>query len=238
MSVSFAVLRVKPLRDARSLSGASRHNLRLFFARNVDQSRTRLNRPVRGSGDFVADFRGSRFSRVNTFRAGDNIAGELVLTARAAWFDERFPCWRKNPLVLKPWIDSTNQFLIDKFGENYISGIIHLDEESPHFHCLVVPTKAYKRKLNGREYEFERISYSSQFSDSKAVFRRAREEQNPELTKLGRLQTEYAKSVEHLGLVRGRNSYTQKPRRHITTREYQAENALLNEKFASELSLV
>ncbi|MDO5288049.1 MAG: plasmid recombination protein [Pseudomonadota bacterium] len=238
MNQSFAVLRVKPLSKERNIRGAARHNVRAFYGANVDRSRTYLNQVLRGTGDFLSDYRSSRFHGMKTYRQDGNRAAELVLTARSSWFDESFPGWQRNPEKLKPWLDACQQFLVDKYGENYISGVLHLDEESPHIHCMVVPTQKYKSVLRGKEHVFERISYHSQFGDDKWVFAKARQEKNPELTKLGKLQSEFAQAVGHLGLVRGCNSYTQKPRRHITTREYQAQGNMLNEKFAGELSHV
>lgn len=97
----------------------------------------------------------------------------------------------KDPKKLNAWITANLRWCEANFGkENIVRFSVHLDEKTPHIHCVWVPITA-KGGLSAKEY----------IGDGK---------------KLEALQTSYANAMKPFGLERGIPS----DRKHQTTDEY------------------
>jgi hypothetical protein len=108
----------------------------------------------------------------------------------------------------KEFFDKSMEYLKEKYGEkNIVSATVHRDETSPHLSAYVVPMTKDGR-LCARD-----------FLGGRKLLREA--------------QTEYAKKVEHLGLVRGIEGSKAK---HQTIKEYYQE--INQEPKESELTRV
>jgi len=138
---------------------------------------------------------------------------EGILTANKDYFNENYRGWQNNADLLKPWIDANLRFLRSEKVGIVKSAILHLDEEAPHVHFVSVPVSDV---ILGNRYgskTVNRMSYNAMFSDSMQHIAECRKLGTTSTkTKLGRLQTLYAESVESLDLERGVTSSV----KHIT----------------------
>lgn len=127
------------------------------------------------------------------FKNGDKIRKDAVL---AAEIEVHYPGETKDdehgiPKAVDPerfsaWEEETVQFILDKFGgdtgKNVKQIVEHFDESGkPHMHAVFIP-------MYTNEAGQQRLSYHK-FVDGPQD--------------LARIQTEYAKAVEHLGFERG-----------------------------------
>lgn len=70
---------------------------------------------------------------------------EFVVTASPDWFKE-------NPDDQHRYFESAVQFFQNEYGsENVVSGVVHLDETSPHLHLYVVPVDPETGRLNAKK---------------------------------------------------------------------------------------
>ena len=104
---------------------------------------------------------------------------------------EELKAIEKDPKKLQEWITTNLRWCEANFGkENIVRFNVHLDEKTPHIHCVWVPITD-KGGLSAKEY----------IGDGK---------------KLEALQTSYANAMKSFGLERGIKS----DRKHQTTDEY------------------
>lgn len=128
--------------------------------------------------------------------------------------------WRKGKIndKLQKWIDVNTEFLKEKYPG--VAGIrLHLDEQTPHLHAYVVPISTYNIKYRRGEKQVTKVKYNNVFGDDVKVILESRKTNNPEITKTGKLQTDYANYLKNHGidLERGTRNSRQK---HKTIREY------------------
>lgn len=137
---------------------------------------------------------------INKHRKDAVVAVEILMTASPEFFRPSNPeahgeC---DPQRLKQWKSRTEAFLREKYGNNLVEMTLHLDEATPHIHAIVVPavtkTKS-KRRTKQQIMDNESAgTYEEGSLDAKKMF---------DKFELINLQTDYAKSVEDLGLERG-----------------------------------
>lgn len=229
MTKSFqVVIRVEPIKTAYALRGADHHQKRLEPLKpSIDRSRSHLNEICFGSGDVQADVLGvvSKYTKAHSKTA---LAGELILTANAEWFDEISPDWRKG--IYTKAFDEWKRLNIEWAQETYpglAAMYLNMDERAPHFHAYVVPVHTKKIKYRRGEKLATRIKYNDVFGDDMQVIVAARKAKNSELTKCGRMQTDYANAMKSTGLIRGiANAHVD----HETIQEYQTRLAQPLEK--------
>lgn len=98
----------------------------------------------------MQDYLSSLLSKLALSRGKAGVsAAEMILTAGADWFNASYPGWKENADLLKEWVDANLRFLDEKFGDMRVSAVLHLDEDAPHFHVLIIPkafTSYGKRK--------------------------------------------------------------------------------------------
>ena len=204
---------------------------------HIDSERTRDNCVLFGTenlrADVLAATTGLKQARAAKTMADNKIAAELMLTAHADYFKGL------TPAGLQEWVDSNLAWLQAEFDAKVrgrlVSAVLHLDEQAPHIHAVIVPIVAKSRKhpVTKQPMPAEpRLNFEEIFGDTKAVTTRARMEGRSHLdTKLGRLQTSYAQSLEHMGLVRGQLSMrTQEPDvKHVAPHVYRQIQGQLEE---------
>lgn len=210
------VLRVEPVKSITSLSRAQSHWNRHHLEDHIDSSRSKFNKILVGTGSPSVDVLVSseKFRMANRRGA---IAADLICSAGKDYFLENFPGWENDSSILAPWIEANMKFLKNKYGAGLSSAVLHLDEEAPHIHAMIVPLVETKIKNRYGERIETRINYTKLFGDSPKVLLEARKSGSSDDTKLGRLQTEYAQSMGHLNLERGIRKSNKK---HIKPREY------------------
>ena len=106
----------------------------------------------------------------------------------------------KYPNDLEDWVAKNKAFAEKKFGkENILRFTLHMDERTPHIHCVFSPITK-----DGR------LHFKS-FIDGKK--------------ELQKLQEDYAQEMKKFGLERGRSA-TETKRKHITTAQFYAQNEI------------
>ena len=210
------VLRVNTIKDKIALLRSAAHDQRSAQKQenNIDTSRSHFNQILIGNSDIVADVQKIRSNYKQARKGEGPFAAQIILTANMDYFDEKYVGWRDAPTLLTPWIEANKQYIIKKFGLRSIANMtLHLDEEAPHIHVTLVPIFDREFKMNRKQADGQIkqiqtiksvISYGHFFTDTKAVIIKARsKEGSSEDTKCGRIQTDYAKHMGPLGLVRG-----------------------------------
>lgn len=213
-----AVLRVEPLK-ANDLSKIEKHQNRLNDESHINKDKSLNNKILYGSENLKDDI--LKISNKYKSHPKASICGEMILTAHHDFFDKYCQGWRDGKINsnLQKWIDTNVSFLKEKYGEGLACIRLHLDEQAPHIHAFVVPVDTYKIKYRRGEKTVTKVKYNNVFGDDAQLIYKARKEKNPELTKLGKLQTEYANYLHEkkIPLLRGtRNS----DKRHETIAEY------------------
>lgn len=214
-----AVIRVEPLKNSSSVEKSAKHILRLNAKNgiNIDPVKSPLNQTLYGTDDIQGDV-AAIVSQYTKAHSNTTECAEIVLSAKSAWFDSISPKWRDGVITpeMQAWIDDNIKFL--KAYEGLASATLHLDEESPHIHALVVPVATYDISYRRGTKSVTRIAYNRVFGDDMALIIEAQQSNNSELTKLGRLQTSYGDAMKPHGLlrgVRGSNAVHVSPKEHI-----------------------
>ena len=138
-----------------------------------------------------------------------------------------------NDEVLQRWVETTMKWLRKEYGSDLVHVSLHLDEDTPHLHVLVVPTYLKKPRTPGRQNKGE--------GEVEFAARRAAAEAAEGVRTVGRSSNAYWKrewarrdarkschrSVEPLGIGYGRDFVeegTPSPR-HRTTGKWVREEA-------------
>lgn len=201
------VLRVEPIKNIHQIRGVDEHNKRLDKEKKsvnfYKADNTKFNKILIGSDDVVNDVN-AILKQYKKAHAKTNIAAELVLSASPEFFDEIAPQWRDGIYTKKfnEWVEANTNFLKQKYP-GIASANLHLDEQTPHIHAIVVPLDTYEISYRRGKKTDTRIAYNRIFGDDMSVIAEARKTQNSELTKLGKLQSEYAESMKIFDLHRG-----------------------------------
>ena len=117
------------------------------------------------------------------------------------------------------FIMHNHNFLKEKYGDNYIFGIAHLDESTPHLSAIVCATN--KNKINGKEALAHKAWFGKKVDKKNNIY----------INKLEDLHTEYAEHNKEIfpNIERGKNKT---PVKAQTIRDYYAN---LSERKKKEL---
>ncbi len=207
------------------LSQTDSHNYRReeYSRSNIDSERTHLNRVCyRMYDDQSLSIRQMIEKRIEELPAkerpriiekGQNqtvVAVELILQASPEFFEE-------NPVSsekFEEWVNLNVEHIKQKYKENLLDIVLHLDEKTPHFHINVMPLE---RAVKNRRRTKQQIknnesagTYTVYNFNAKKLF---------SVNELTRNQDEFAKAVSDLGIQRGiKNSKA----KHTTIKEYHA----------------
>jgi len=205
--VLFAVCRIGKVSSWGNVGAMQAHWSRSKETPNADPERTHLNQTLIGSDDISSDLR----NRVGAIEQARSDAGarkirkdavltvEHILTASPEYFRPGNPgaagTWDEERL--KPWVSANVEWLKERYGDRCVGAILHLDEQTPHIHAAIIP--------EGR--------------DNQGVLTLSAKELVGNKSKLTKLQDDYATSMSHLGLERGK-SKSETNADHTEIREY------------------
>ncbi len=177
---AYAVLRIKKLKSWGDIAGSDAHNFRERETPNADAERTPDNATF--AGDAAQDSVEAVKAAIGdqNIRKNAVLAVEMLMSASPEYFrpGEEDKAGSYDQARAWEWAEASAQWLRERYGDRVIKAVMHLDEATPHMHAVLVPLDD-KGKLNCR-----------------AMFGGTRHT-------LTELQTDYAKSVEKLGIERG-----------------------------------
>ncbi|MCC3623573.1 MobV family relaxase [Microcoleus sp. PH2017_36_ELK_O_B] len=189
-----AILRVGKLKSIECLRTAARHNSRTKAVPNADPNRTVEILQGQTSPEEVVKLARAKIGSQKV-RKDEVIAADILLGASPSYFrpscPEDYGYWQQKQLVL--WTEASTNWLEEHVGSNILQTALHLDEATPHIHCLWVPINN-EGKLSYRSTEFGGTRSS-----------------------LSKLQDSYAAAVADLGIERGIKF---SPARHQKIRQY------------------
>lgn len=207
------------------LSQTDEHNYRRenYSRSNIDSERTHLNRVCyRMYDDQSLSIRQMIEKRIEELppkerprivEKGQNqtvVAVELVLQASPEFFEE-------NPISsekFEEWVNLNVEHIKQKYKENLLDIVLHLDEKTPHFHINVMPLERAVKNRRRTKQQLKNNESAGTYTvynfNAKKLF---------SVNALRRNQDEFAKAVEKLGIQRGIKHSKSK---HTTIKEYHA----------------
>lgn len=157
----YAILRTAKLKTAGNLGGLNNHLQRLKETPNADQDLTYQNQQLRGSADLAADVEGRLAAAGCKVRQNAVLAVEHVLTVSPEFLNFHKGEANGRPALvggqadrerLAGFRDRALEWIDERYGrENVVNAVLHLDEQTPHLHVVVVPIDG-RGKLNCRSY--------------------------------------------------------------------------------------
>ena len=182
MELNYAILRVEPIMTIPDLAQIGSHNKREKKAYqsnpNIKLELTKNNielvplnvKYVKGFDELTKEYKKEHDERMKTERADRKkryhemlnssknvVADELVMTASHNFFKDM------SREQIKDWADTCMEFVYNDLGykkEQILHATVHLDEETPHIHCVVVPlVKKYDKRTNTERYTISKKQY-------------------------------------------------------------------------------
>lgn len=162
----YAIIR-KQSHKSGDISKVQNHNMRKKIQENIDVNKTKFNRVLIGSNDLKED--------INNYIENNNIVvrnkttvicNEFVLTASPKFFyntngtKKTMDEYEKN---LKKWVDTQIKYLNKNSYGVCVNAVLHLDEQTPHIHAIVLPIR--DGKLNNKSFWRGKNSYSKLIDD-------------------------------------------------------------------------
>lgn len=169
MELNYAIFRSEPIMTIPDLAQIGSHNKREKKAyqsnKNIKIELSKNNielvplnvKYVKGFDELTKEYRKEHDERMKTERADRKkryhemlnssrncVADELVMTASHNFFKDM------SREQIKEWADTCMEFVYNDLGykkEQILHATVHLDEDTPHIHCVVVPLV---RKLDNR----------------------------------------------------------------------------------------
>lgn len=202
MVTNYTVLSISKCHTFPQLNGRGEHNLREFDMPHVDKSQLKNNKILVSTGGLTfpeawkqkvleaeVKYNGSVKRRKNS------VLGIEVITS--------FSHEMIGKIDIEKWSEKNIQWLKDTFGEdNILSSVLHLDEETPHIHTMLVPIDD-KGHLNAKSYTGGRLVMAN-------------------------LHTSYASYMKEFGLVRGEKK--SKAKKYDKEKFYADINRIVNEE--------
>ncbi|EID4343177.1 plasmid recombination protein [Vibrio vulnificus] len=141
------ILRVEKIKSMANIRQSGAHQFRHHAnTPNADPAKKSRNHTFLGSGNLGKDVQG----RLDELTIPPRKNAVLAIDGLVTLSPELF----KTKGNLNKWAHSTRDWLKDRFGDNLVSAVVHLDESNPHMHFTVVPLdeKPDGRKvLNARD---------------------------------------------------------------------------------------
>lgn len=182
MNLNYAIFRSEPIYTLQDLAQIGSHNKRekLFFKSNPDiklelkDNNIELvplaDKYVKGFYNITKEYRKEHDERMKTERedrkktfnqmlnkSKNVVADELLFTATHNFFKNM------EESDIKEWANTCMQFVYKDLGYNksqILHATIHMDEETPHLHCVVVPlVKKYDKRTNTERYAISKKQY-------------------------------------------------------------------------------
>ena len=182
MNLNYAIFRSEPIMTIPDLAQIGSHNKREKKAYNsnpdIKQELSKNNielvplteKYVKGFYNLTNEYRKQheekqkteRIDRKKTFnqmlnKSRNVVADELLFTATSEFF--------KNMTIddIKDWANTCMEFVYNDLGytrEQVLHSVVHLDEKTPHIHCVVVPlVKKFDNRTNTERYTITKKEY-------------------------------------------------------------------------------
>ena len=209
--MGYCVLHLEKAKGADN--GMSAHIERTIVPKNIDPTRTHLNRELVKFPDGVDNRTAAIRHRLDTAGLKRKIGKNQVQAIRIVLSGTHEDMARmENEGRLGEWCYDSVAWLRETYGaENLVSAVLHMDEETPHIHATVVPIVQGERRKQKKE-ENARRRYRA-----KAPAPRLCADEVMSRASLIRYQDTYAEHMEKYGLKRGVRGSLAK---HLSTHEY------------------
>ena len=182
MNLNYAIFRSEPIYTLQDLAQIGSHNKREKKAYNSNPNiKIKLTKNnielvpltekyVKGFYNLTKEYKKEHDERMKTERedrkktfnqmlnkSKNVVADELLFTATHKFFDNMTRDDIKN------WADTCMEFVYEDLGytkEQVLHATVHLDEETPHLHCVVVPlVKKYDKRTNSERFTISKKQY-------------------------------------------------------------------------------
>ena len=190
MELNYAIFRSEPIMTIPDLAQIGSHNKREKKAYQsnkdikIELSKNNIElvplsvKYVKGFDELTKEYKKEHEERMKTERADRKkryhemlnssrncVADELVMTASHNFFKDM------SREQIKEWADTCMEFVYEDLGytkEQVLHATVHLDEETPHIHCVVVPlvkkldnrTKTERYTISKKQYIKDKIQLS------------------------------------------------------------------------------
>ena len=180
--MSYAIFRVEPIYKMADLAQIGSHNKREKKAYksnpDIDITKTKNNielvplseKYIKGFYNLTKKYKKEHDKRMETMRddrkktfkqmvddANNVVADEMIFTSDSDFFKDM------NKRQIKKWADTCMEFVYNDLGytkEQILHATIHLDEKSPHIHCVVVPlVKKLDKRTNTERWTISKKQY-------------------------------------------------------------------------------
>lgn len=180
--MSYAIFRVEPIYKLTDLAQIGSHNKREKKAYksnpDIDITKTKNNielvplseKYIKGFYNLTKEYKKEHDKRMETMRddrkktfkqmvddANNVVADELLFTSDSDFFKDM------NKRQIKKWADTCMDFVYEDLGytkEQILHATLHLDETTPHIHCVVVPLiRKYDKRTNTEKYTISKKQY-------------------------------------------------------------------------------
>ena len=234
MNLNYAIFRSEPIMTIGDLAQIGSHNkrekkayqsnpdIKLKLTKNNIELIPLNEKYVKGFYNLTKEYKkeheerikNEREDRKKTYkqmldRSNNVVADELMFTATNEFFKDM----DRNDI--KEWADTCMEFVYEDLGykkEQVLHATVHLDEKTPHVHCVVVPLiQKYDKRTNTERYTISKKQYIK------------------DKIHLSELQDKYHKRLTDKGydLERGIKG---SDRKHIKIKEYKRINRELEQK--------
>ena len=180
--MNYGIFRVEPIMTINDLAQVGSHNkrekkayksnpnIKLELTKNNTELVPLAEKYVKGFKMLVKDYEKEHNERMKTERddrkrtftemlnkSKSVVADELMFTATHKFFDNM------NKEEIMKWADTCMDFVYNDLGykkEQILHSVIHLDELTPHIHCVVVPlVKKLDKRTNTERYTISKKQY-------------------------------------------------------------------------------
>ena len=182
MNINYAIFRSQPIMTTHDLAQIGSHNQREKQAYNsnpnikIELSKNNIDivplseKYIKGFYNLTKEYKKEHDERMKTERedrkrtfnqmlnkSKNVIADELIFTASHTFFDNM------SNADIKNWANTCMEFVYEDLGykkEQILHAIVHLDEETPHLHCVVIPLiKKFDKRTNTERYTISKKQY-------------------------------------------------------------------------------
>ncbi|MBR2301107.1 MAG: plasmid recombination protein [Bacteroidaceae bacterium] len=147
-------MKIDKIKSASVMSVAYDHNERIGYCENTDAGRRGLNKTIYSSGKTYLEFYKSKIAESPKYKGSKRKAIRKD-AVRAVDICVRLPRGiEKNNFLFDPdkFGELTKKWAFEQFGQSNVAGItLHMDEQAPHIHLVVVPITEDGR-LCARDY--------------------------------------------------------------------------------------
>lgn len=182
MNLNYGIFRSQPINTINDLAQIGSHNkrekkayksnpdIKLELSKNNIELKPLAEKYVKGFKMLVKDYEKEHNKRMKTEREDKKrtfnqmldksknvVADELLFTATNEFFKDM------TKEDIKDWANTCMEFVYEDLGytkEKVLHSVIHLDEKTPHIHCVVVPlVKKFDKRTNTERYTISKKQY-------------------------------------------------------------------------------